>query len=210
MTENLSKPVTGKSTHKLISSFLALVSLLGMAVTPALSQVTSTWTGGAGNWAPCPQDNGNALWNTCSQDYYPGKSDSNDTAIIQGGPVTLGQGNGIAIANLSVAAQQSVIVTPGYLEFTGSSIMNNGSIVIGIGNGIQIEAPATVTLSGGGTVTIGSSNFFSGSPGGGATLINQSTIRDRAHWARAIPRLLIKASSMPMLAAPLCPCSPPA
>jgi len=153
---------------------LALSVLLGMA-TPARSQVTSTWTGGAGNWQPCPQQGGDALWNTCP--YYPGASENNDTAIIQGGPVTANGGS--FVANLSVAAADTLIITPGYVAISGSgTITNNGSINVGPGNGLILNGTdATVTLNGSGIVTVESSAQFAGSPGGGATLINQSTIQ---------------------------------
>lgn len=153
-------------------------ALLATSALPAFAQVTSTWTGGAGNWAPCPQDQGNALWDSCSGDYYPGKGDNGDTAVVKGGPVTLGSGNGITIANLSLASGDSVVVTPGYLDFTGSSIVNNGSIIIGAGNGIFIQAPANITLSGTGSVTISDPNTrFWGGNGTGATLVNQQLIQ---------------------------------
>jgi len=45
------------SIATILLSFLCLVS------NAAFGQ-TSTWSGGAGNWAPCPPQ-GNALWNTC-------------------------------------------------------------------------------------------------------------------------------------------------
>jgi hypothetical protein len=155
-----------------------VASLLATSALPAFAQVTSTWTGGAGNWAPCHQDHGTALWDTCSGGYYPGKGDNNDTAIVMGGPVTLGPTNGITIANLTVGTGDSVIVTPGYLDFTGNSIVNNGSIIIGAGNGVFIQAPANITLSGTGSVTINDPNTrFWGGNGQGATLVNQQLIQ---------------------------------
>jgi len=43
--------------------FTGLVLLVH--ATQASAQTTSTWTGGAGNWAPCPQQGGSARWDTC-------------------------------------------------------------------------------------------------------------------------------------------------
>jgi len=178
MTTNVSGPIYAQSNHHLVLTFLAFVAFLALAFEPAFTQTTSTWSGGAGNWAPCPQDQGNALWDTCSGDYYPGKGDNSDTAIVKGGPVTLGSGNGITIANLSVAGGQSVVVTPGYLDFTGSSIMNNGPLIIGAGNGVFIQAPANITLSGSGSVSMTDPNArFWGGNGTGATLVNQQLIQ---------------------------------
>jgi hypothetical protein len=177
MTTNVSGPARARITRDLA---FTLVAVLLVLVTPreALAQTTSTWSGGTGNWAPCPQDQGTALWDTCSADYYPGKGDNSDTAIVQGGPVTIGSGEGITIANLSIAAGDSVIVTPGYLDFTGSSIVNNGSLVIGAGNGVFIQAPANITLSGSGSVTITDPNTrLWGGNGTGATLNNLETIQ---------------------------------
>ena len=108
---------------------LALVCLEGTAV---LAQ-TSTWSGGAGNWDPCPPT-GNALWNTCPK--YP---DGSYTAVIQGGPVTLAAGNGISVNNLTVGTGASVIITPGYLYITGKSIANSGVIRVGPGNGLAVQ-----------------------------------------------------------------------
>ena len=175
MTKN--PPARGSSHRSLLLTSLIVAAILAVALSSVFAQVTSTWSGGAGNWQPCPQDGGTALWDTCAQDYYPGKSESNDTAIVQGGPVTLGTGEAGTVANLSVASGDSVIITPGYLDITGTSIVNNGSIIVGAGDGLALIAPATVTLSGSGSVTIESGARFWGSTGGGATLINQSTIQ---------------------------------
>lgn len=155
----------------IILNLLAGSGLLWIAA-PVHSQTISTWRGGAGNWAPCPPD-GNALWDTCPT--YP---DGNFSAVIEGGPVTLASGNGITIVNLSLASGDSLIITPGYLDITGSSILNNGSISIGSGDGLFIQAPAKVTLSGSGSVTMTSpSTRFWGGNGTGATLINEQTIQ---------------------------------
>ena len=141
-----------------------------------LAQTVSTWSGGAGTWAPCP-NTGNALWDTCPT--YP---DGNFDAVIQGGPVTLGTGNGISIVNLSLSSGQSLIVTPGYLGMMGTSIVNNGSISIGAGNGLFLEG-TTLTLSGSGTVTMADPNArLSGEPGVSATLINQQTIQGQGNF----------------------------
>ena len=135
---------------------------------------TSTWTGGAGNWSPCPNQSGTAKWDTCNNatPEFPNSPTAN--AVIDGGPVT---GTGALIQNLSIATGESLILTPGYLEVDGTSIANNGTIQIGIGNGLQIEGTTTVTLSGTGTVSmIDSSASFTGA-NGSPKLINQQTIQ---------------------------------
>jgi fibronectin-binding autotransporter adhesin len=165
-----------QSLRRAVALFLKVptLSILLWTATPALSQMTSTWTGGAGNWQPCPQQNGTALWNTCP--YYPGDGENNDTAIIQGGPVTANGGQ--VIANLGVAAGDTLIVTPGYVDISGSgTITNNGTISIGVGDGINLTGTgASVTLTGGGILIIGPNAGIQASPGTDAKLINQSTI----------------------------------
>lgn len=117
-------------TSRLIAfSFSFLVGFFAvLGNSTAAAQTTSTWTGGAGSWAPCPGQGGTALWDTCSTNVYP---DGNYNAIVNGGPVTLATGNGITIDNLTVASGQSVTITLGYLFFTGTSIANNGLISVG-------------------------------------------------------------------------------
>lgn len=139
----------------------------------AIAQTTSTWSGGAGNWAPCPASGGNALWDTCSTNVYP---DGNYNAVIQGGPVTLGPTNGISIDNLTLASGDTLFITPGYLEITGTSVVNNGAISVGPGNGLGIQGTTTVTLSGSGSVTITDPTARISAGNGTVRLINQQTI----------------------------------
>ncbi|HEY6274235.1 MAG TPA: hypothetical protein VIX19_19805, partial [Terriglobales bacterium] len=156
----------------------AVLLLLGAAGTPVLAQVTSTWTGGSGEWAPCPNGGGNALWDTCnlSPPQYP---DGNYNAIIQGGAaVTLSGEDGNSIDNLTVSSGSSLQLVGGYVDITANSIANNGTITIVNGNGLAlIGQGATVTLSGSGTVNMTSSlSNFRGTAGSNPILINQETI----------------------------------
>src|ERR1039458_8285830 len=132
--------------------WFAILALLGVNDTSARAQ-TSTWNGAAGNWEPCPQQGGTALWDTCNQQppVYP---DGSYNAIVNGGPVTLGPQEGISIVNLTVGTGDSVIVTPGYLLITGSTIQNNGTISVGAGNGFDLNGSQTTILSGSGSVTL--------------------------------------------------------
>lgn len=166
---------SASSVAVLCLNFLVVLVFAGALIPPALAQTVATWSGGAGNWAPCPQDGGNALWDTCSNDIYP---DGNYIAVIQGGPVTLASGNGISVVGLNLAASDSLIVTPGYLDITGTNIVNNGAISIGSGDGLGLTGQGmTVTLSGSGTVNLtGQNSFFSGTSGSSPVLINQQTI----------------------------------
>ena len=151
---------------------LTLSAVVGTA-TPALSQL-SVWSGGSGNWDPCPPD-GNALWDTCPT-FPDGPMAS---AAIQGGPVTIT--DGIIVNALTLFTGKSLIITPGYLGITGSSVVNNGTITVGPGNGLFLDGDVTpnqiVVLSGTGTVTMQSGSRFVGTPGTGATLVNQETIQ---------------------------------
>ena len=151
---------------------LILIVLCGAAAARAQ---TSTWTGGAGNWEPCPSQNGDALWDTCSDGNYP--DGPTDNAVIDGGPVTVNYG--VSVANLTVASGDSLMIGPGYVDIAGSgAITNNGSISIAPGDGLGLTGQgATVVLSGSGTVSLTASNsFFGGTPGTPPTLVNQQTI----------------------------------
>ena len=153
---------------------LVLLSFFAFSGSIAVAQTTSTWTGGAGNWAPCPAGGGNALWDTCSTNVYP---DGNFNAVINGGPVTLAAGNGISIDNLTLGSGQGLIITPGYLDITATSIANSGSVSIGAGNGLTIEGTTTVTLSGSGTLTINDPTARISGANGSPTFVNQQTIQ---------------------------------
>lgn len=169
-----------RSFHHATNRFVAFsfVFIVGLSMvlgnSTAAAQTTSTWTGGAGNWAPCPGQGGTALWDTCSTNVYP---DGNFNAVVNGGPVTLGVGNGITIDNLTVATGQSVIITPGYLFFTGTSILNNGSISVGASNGLDILGATTLTLSGSGTVTLNDPNARIDGDSTPPAFVNQQTIQ---------------------------------
>jgi fibronectin-binding autotransporter adhesin len=138
-------------------SLLSLASLLAGLVllsTPAISQVTSTWSGGAGNWSPCPNQMGTALWDTCNAN-PPAYPDGNYNAVIMGGPVNA---TGAAVVNLSIGTGDVLnIAGTAYVDITGPSVVNNGSIILTSGNGFQFEGNITSTLSGTGSVQMNSS-----------------------------------------------------
>ena len=162
--------------------FLTFLACVGFHSLSVLAQTTSTWTAGAGNWAPCPSQGGTALWDTCggAHPFYP---NGNADAVIQGGPVTLGTGNGISIVNLSVASGHTVIITPGYLDITGTSISNNGTISIGVSNGLGLQGSPTVTLSGSGSVMLAHPNAHFYGANGTPTLINQQTVQGQGSFS---------------------------
>jgi fibronectin-binding autotransporter adhesin len=167
-----------EESRKLFLLLFSVSALAGMVAAPALGQVTSTWTGGSGEWAPCPNEGGNALWDTCGANpaQYP---DGNYNAVIQGGAVvTLSAQDGNAIDNVSISPGSNLILQGGYVDITANSIANNGTITIVSGNGLGlIGQGATVTLSGGGTVKLTSSESnIHGTSGSSPIFINQQTI----------------------------------
>jgi hypothetical protein len=145
----LSSKLVTKSVGLLFLIVVTALALVGLVSTPALAQTTSTWSGTSGNWAPCPDQGGTALWDTCSTNVYP---DGNFNAVINGGPVFA---TGASVVNLSIAPNGVLNVTPNYVEITGSSLFNQGTINIGASNGLEFPKPSqTTTISGAGTINL--------------------------------------------------------
>jgi hypothetical protein len=138
-------------------SVLSLASLLAgllLLSTPAIAQITSTWSGGAGNWSPCPNQSGTALWDTCNAN-PPAFPDGNYNAVIMGGPVNA---TGASVVNLTIGTGDVLnILGVTYVDITGPSVVNNGSIILTSGNGFQFEGNITSTLSGTGSVQMNNS-----------------------------------------------------
>jgi hypothetical protein len=150
MTSTLSARFQALSVLSLASLFAGLV----LFSTPALAQTTSTWRGGAGNWSPCPNQSGTALWDTCNAN-PPAFPDGNYNAVIMGGPVNA---TGASVVNLSIGTGDVLnIAGTTYVDITGPSVVNNGSIILTSGNGFQFEGNITSTLSGSGSVQMNNS-----------------------------------------------------
>ena len=146
---------------------LALAFFFGTSL--ALGPTTATWSGGAGNWSPCPPT-GDALWSTC-----PTLPDSGTNVTIQGGPVTETNDNE-SVANLTLDSGDVIDEVNSYLYVYGSSITNNGTINVSGGLGPRL-AGSTVTLSGTGVINLQSSSVgivFANT--GPVTFVNQQTI----------------------------------
>ncbi len=173
---NPPKPVT-HSLHRRFLVSLVVAGCVALVNAPALAQTTSTWTGGSGEWAPCPNAGGNALWDTCSQG-TPEYPDGNYNAVINGGPVTLSGTDGDTIVDLTLTSGSSVDIVGGYVFITGNGITNNGTISITNGNGLAlIGQGAAVLLTGSGTVNLTSPlATFQGTSGSNPTLINPQTL----------------------------------
>jgi fibronectin-binding autotransporter adhesin len=133
----------------LFSNLFAISVLAGVGTTPALAQTTSTWSGGSGNWSPCPSEGGNALWDTCSNNVVPS---GNFIAVINGGPVFA---TGASVVGLTIFPNDVLNLTPGYVDITGPSLSNQGTINIGASNGLEFPQPSqTTTISGAGTINL--------------------------------------------------------
>ena len=159
--------------------FVAALILLSLAgATSALAQqCTDSWTGGGGNnnWS-----NG-ANWSNGNE---PGNSDA---VCIQtsGAAVVLDVGDGVA--GLALGSSDSLTFptpanTNNGLSISGSSITNSGQIIMAApvqfgSTGLNLSSSGTVTLSGGGTITLNANSFGGDSIGGSAKLLNKSTIR---------------------------------
>ena len=160
-----SKPMT-KSVGLLFLIVVIALALVGVVGEPALAQTTSTWSGGSGNWSPCPGQEGTALWDTCSSNVTP---NGNFNAVIQGGPVFA---TGASVVNLSIASGDVLNLTPGYVDITGPSLINQGTINIGSGNGLAFAlSSVSSTISGAGTINMLASSQLTGS---GNTVINSN------------------------------------
>src|SRR5579864_5595745 len=149
MAKSLSLSGCVRSVHALSFHFLTVFVLVWVAGLPVLAQTTLTWSGGSGNWSPCPSEGGNALWDTCSSNVVP---NGNFNAVIQGGPVFA---TGASVVNLSIASGDVLNLTPGYVDITGPSLVNQGTINIGSGNGLNFaQASVTSTISGAGMINL--------------------------------------------------------
>jgi hypothetical protein len=169
----LSSKLTTKSVGSRLLIAVMALALAGLVRVPALAQTTSTWSGGSGNWSPCPNQGGNALWDTCSNNVAP---NGNFNAVIQGGPVFA---TGASVVNLSIASGDVLNLTPGYVDITGPSLINQGTINIGSGNGLAFAQSGTATIAGAGTINLLASGQLTGS--GSAVVNTNNTIHGQGY-----------------------------
>jgi hypothetical protein len=150
-----------KSVVVLCLNFLVVLAFVETVSAPALAQ-TDTFTGGTGAWSV----NSNWSLNRPPQ--------SSDNCVIPGGSAVSDDTAGLC-NNFSLAAGDTLTVTPGYLFIYGTSMVNDSSITIGDGNGLAIEGNSgnTVNLTGGGTITLSTANTrIGGESGVPTTLFN--------------------------------------
>ncbi len=166
--------------EKCFRSFVLLVAamfaLSFASATPALAQCTDSWTGagGNGNWS----DGSN--WSTGTE---PGSTDS-VCITTSGAAVVLDVADGIA--DLAVGSSDSLTFptitnTNNGLNLNGSSLTNRGQIILAAPvqfgtTSLIFSSGGTVTLTGGGTITLSANSFGGDSVGGSAKLLNKSTI----------------------------------
>lgn len=171
---------------------ILMLSLFALTTLPVPAQQVSTWRSGSGNWAPCPQEGGNANWDTClSENQYP---NGNFDAIISQGSVTA---TAASVIDLEVDNGSSLIVTPGYLQVMGTTIENNGTINIGPGNGLSVDGTNVITtLSGDGILEMTDPNAeFIGSNSDSLVVAQQITGQGTIHGMQSISNLSIISAS---------------
>jgi len=152
---------TAKSVVVLCLNFLAVLVFVGTVNAPAPAQA-DTFTGGSGNWSV------NANWSLNMPPML-----SNDCLIPGSSAVT--DDTAGTCNNFSMAAGDTLTITPGYLFLYGTSMVNAGSINVGDGNGLAIYGNSrnVVNLTGGGTVTLLTANTTIGGESGVPTsLVN--------------------------------------
>ena len=151
----------------LFSSLLTLLIFLWFISADALAQ-TDTFIAHSGLWSE------DENW---SLDAVPTR---NNNCVIPATSVVTSDLAG-ECANFTLGPGGSLTVTPGYLFIYKSSFTNYGTISVGPGNGLAFVQPSvTTTISGGGTITLTTSNAsFTGS---GNTVINaDNTIQGQGY-----------------------------
>jgi len=139
--------------------------------------IDDSWIGGAGQW------NVAANWSSGEPLNGSPSGATYNVFISNGGAVTMNNGlnSSTPIDNLTVGSSSSLAISDGNnLTITGSTLANAGVIALNSGGHatyIVIGAPS-VTLSGGGTITMSNDagNFIVGSATAN-TLTNEETIR---------------------------------
>lgn len=132
---------------------------------------SATWTGGAGDWSPCPPS-GTALWDTCPT--LPDQG-TNVTIPAGRGPVTE-INDDESVADLTLGLGDVINEDGSFLFVFGSSITNNGTINVSGIDGPRLGG-STVTLSGTGVVNLQSPSagiVFANT--GPVTFVNQQRI----------------------------------
>ena len=163
----------GKDRTKVVGLFLT--PLIVFALACCATAQTNTFIGGSGNWSP-PQ-----AW---SLQHDPNRSEN---VVVPAGSSPISD-LGLECLTFSMGSNATLLLTPGYL-FPYGSLANQGVITVGPGNGLSFQQNSgTVSISGGGTITLAKGSITTGSglpetlvnidhviSGQGAILVNQFT-----------------------------------
>jgi hypothetical protein len=132
--------------------------ILACLTAPLFAQATNTFIAGSGNWSPP------SAW---SLGHDPNR---NENCAIPAGSSPIGD-SGQECLTFSMGSGATLLITPGYL-FPYGSLVNQGAITVGPGDGLAFEQNSgTVTISGGGTITLANGNIATGA-GLPETLVN--------------------------------------
>jgi hypothetical protein len=146
-------------------AIVALLVVLCFSTPAALGgQCTSDWiNGGSGNWSTGTWSNG-----------VP--TSSIHACIIDNHSSTVTLDTSGDVLTLALGSSNSLDITAGLLNVSGASISNSGNITLnaGGGNDTYLQLAGSTGLSGGGTVTLGSSDGTGTAyiMGNGSTLTN--------------------------------------
>ena len=148
-----------KGNANAVALFLKPLAFLILAgLTAPLFAQTNTFIAGSGNWSPP------SAW---SLGHDPNR---NENCAIPAGSSPIGD-SGQECLTFSMGSGATLLITPGYL-FPYGSMVNQGAITVGPGDGLAFEQNSgTVTISGGGTITLANGNIATGA-GLAETLVN--------------------------------------
>ena len=156
---------------RMFSVLFLSVGVCLLCVSSTFGQTTDNWKGGSGNWS-------------VSSNWSAGVPNGNFNVFIDNGnalasPVTLDMN--AAINNLTIDSDDGLAISDNHaLTVNGSSISNAGSMSLNSSNSATelIIGSSTVTLNGGGTLTMGNNaNNFIFCSVGTNTFKNQETIQ---------------------------------
>jgi hypothetical protein len=173
----------------------ALVALALFSVPCAFAQTTSTWGGGAGGWFNLNNiSNGCENWSTCAANGTgtPGEGGDTFNVVIDapGSAVTLN--GGAVILNMTVGAHTSMTgITTSYLDFDstcGACTLNNAGAMTFTAASHIIISSSSLTIQGGGTLTLASPNTSISGPG--VDLFNLETIQGQGALGLGATRIV--------------------
>lgn len=151
-------PTKGKANAAALFLKPLAFLILACLTAPLFAQATNTFIAGSGNWSPP------SAW---SLGHDPNR---NENCAIPAGSSPIGD-SGQECLTFSMGSGATLLITPGYL-FPSGSLVNQGAITVGPGDGLAFEQNSgTVTISGGGTITLANGNIATGA-GLPETLVN--------------------------------------